>query len=69
MPDEADGARRLQRGDEAVEIRDVVDEVVERAGARPRRVPVTALIVCDGTAGQKRGKRVERPAVVEPTMG
>ena len=59
MPDEADGTLRRDRADEPVEVCDVIDEVVEAAGARPGRISVPSLVVGDGTARQKRRERVE----------
>ena len=68
MPDDADRflwRKQLQR---AVEVRDVLHEVVEAARSHPLRIAVPAEVERHGAAGQQRREQVEGSGMIEPAV-
>src|SRR2546428_5438994 len=68
MPHDADrllGRENLQR---AVQVRDVLDEMVEAARPDPLRIAVAAEVERDRAPGEQRREQVERAGVVEPAV-
>ena len=55
-------------GDYTVQVRDVIDEMVEAARPDPLRIAVAAKVERDRATGEQRREQVERAGVVEPAV-
>ena len=68
MPDDAYRFLRREDLERAVQVSDVLDEVIEAARPDPLRITVPAEIHRDGPTGQQGREQVEGAGVIEPAV-
>ena len=68
VADDAHGLQRRELLADLVQIGDVLDEMVETAGADPLRIAVAAKVERDRPARNERREQIERMRVVEPAV-
>ena len=68
MPDDADRFLRREQLHRPVQVRDVLDEVIEAARSHPLRIAVPAEVERHRAARQERREQVERASVIQPAV-